>query len=116
MKPKGRPQKIRFVEKMPKIYQFSPRGRPGRPEEIELSADQLEALRLADYLNFDQAKGAAVLGVSRASFGRILRQTRKLVADALANGKIIRISKSKPNIFLSKSIPDHSSNSPKNAA
>lgn len=106
MKPKGRPQKIRFVEKMPKIYLFSPRGKPGRPEEIELSVDQLEALRLADFLNFDQAKGAGVLGVSRASFGRILRQARKLVADALIHGKIIRILQSRPNVFLSKAPRD----------
>ena len=106
MKPKGRPQKIRFVEKMPTIYQFSPRGKPGRPEEIELSIDQLEALRLADLLSLGQVKGAGALGVSRASFGRILRQARKLVADALIHGKIIRISQSKPNVFLSKTPPD----------
>ena len=91
MKPKGRPKKIRFVEKMPKILQFSPRGKPGRPEEVELKIDQLEALRLADFMNLDQSQGAKALGVSRASFGRILRQARKLVADALSNGKIIRI-------------------------
>ena len=104
MKPKGRPKKARFVQKMPKIYQFSPRGKPGRPEEIELTIDQLEALRLADFLDLHQIKGAAVLGVSRASFGRILRQARKLVADALVNGKIIRISTS--SVFLAKNHPD----------
>ncbi len=91
MKPKGRPKKVRFVAKMPKVTQFSPRGRPGRPEEIELTLDQLEALRLADFLNFDQKRGAQELGLSRASFGRILRQARKLVVDALVHAKIIRI-------------------------
>ena len=107
MKPKGRPQKIRFIEKIPKILQFSPRGKPGRPEEIELKMDQLEALRLADFLNLDQSQGAKALGVSRASFGRILRQARRLVADALSNGKIIRILPDRA-VFQSKIRPDFS--------
>ncbi len=91
MKPKGRPQKLRFVQKMPKITQFSPRGKPGRPEEIELTLDQIEALKLADFSGLDQEKGAEIMGISRSSFGRILREARKRSADALANGKIIRI-------------------------
>ena len=48
-KPKGRPKKVRVVETNPKIVQFSPRGRPGRPEEAELSLDEYEAIRLAGF-------------------------------------------------------------------
>jgi len=76
---------------MPKITQFSPRGKPGRPHEIELTVDQYEALKLADYQGFDQSEGAVAMGISRPSFGRILREARKLVTDALVNGKIIKI-------------------------
>ncbi len=92
MKPKGRMPKVRFIGKLPKIVQFSPRGKPGRPEEIELNLDQFEALRLADFEDFDQSIAAKAMGISRPSFGRILRGARKKVADALVNGKIIRIS------------------------
>ena len=91
MVPKGRPKKVRYIQRMPKIVQFSPRGRPGRPDEAELTLDQFEALKLADYQGFSQAQGAMAMRLSRASFGRVLREARKLIADALVNGKIIRI-------------------------
>lgn len=88
---KGRKNKVRFIQKMPKIAQFSPRGKIGRPDEIELRVDQFEAIKLADFQGYDQSQGALQMGISRASFGRILRLGRKIVADALVNGKIIRI-------------------------
>ena len=88
---RGRPKVKRKVQKAPQILQFSPRGRPGRPEEVALALDELEAIRLADYQNFEQIQGAAAMGISRASFGRILRTGRQKVADALSNGKILRI-------------------------
>lgn len=88
---RGRHKKIRYVQKMPKIVQFSPRGRPGRPDEMELRVDQYEALKLADFQGYDQTEGAAHMGISRPSFGRILREARKVVAEAIVNGKIIRI-------------------------
>lgn len=91
MQKRGRPKKVRYIQRMPKITLFSPRGKPGRPDEILLSIDQYEALKLADFQGFDQTQGAIVMKVSRPSFGRILRSARKHVADALVNGKIIKI-------------------------
>ena len=88
---KGRKKKIRLVQSMPKVVQFSPRGKAGRPDEIELKIDQFEALRLADYLGYRQDEAAELMNISRPSFGRILREARGLIADALVNGKIIRI-------------------------
>lgn len=88
---RGRPKKVRYIQRMPKVTQFSPRGKPGRPDEILLSIDQYEALKLADYQGFDQTQGAIVMKVSRPSFGRILREARKRIADAIVNGKIIKI-------------------------
>jgi len=88
---KGRPKKVRYIQNMPRVVQFSPRGRPGRPDEVELTLDEFEAIKLADFQDFNQDEGAMVVRVSRASFGRILRAARKKVADALVNGKIIRI-------------------------
>jgi predicted DNA-binding protein (UPF0251 family) len=88
---KGRRKKIRYIQKMPKIGQFSPRGKPGRPDETELKVDEYEAIKLADFQGYDQSEGAMAMGISRPSFGRILRSGRSVVADALVNGKIIRI-------------------------
>jgi len=91
MKPRGRPQKVRIIENKPKIEQFSPRGKPGRPDEVQLNLDQYEAMKLADFNGLDQVDGAKKMGISRASFGRILREARARVSDAIINGKIIRI-------------------------
>jgi predicted DNA-binding protein (UPF0251 family) len=92
MRPKGRPKKPRKVEKKPQIVVFSPRGRPGRPDEVSLKYEELEALRLADVGGFKQIKAAKRMEVSRQSFGRVLKRARKTVADALVNGKIIRVA------------------------
>lgn len=91
MRKVGRPHKIRMVRNLPKITKFSPRGKPGRPEEVELSLDQLEAFRLADYEGLEQAEGAKIMKISRPSFGRILGRARHVIADGIVNGKIIRI-------------------------
>ena len=88
---RGRPKKVRYVQKMPKITQFSPRGKPGRPDEVYLTLDQFEAIKLADGQGFDQEQGAVAMGISRPTFGRILRAGRKALANALINGKIIKI-------------------------
>ncbi|MBL7131851.1 MAG: DUF134 domain-containing protein [Candidatus Omnitrophica bacterium] len=91
MKPKGRPKKIRLIQEVPKIDQFSPRGKPGRPNEIELSIDQFEAIRLVDYKGLRQSQAARQMGLSRQTVGRILKQAHKRISDAIINGKIIRI-------------------------
>ena len=88
---KGRKKKVRYIQKMPDVVQFSPRGKPGRPDEIELKIDEYEAFKLADYQGYDQSEGAKIMRISRPGFGRILRKARKVVADALVNGKILRI-------------------------
>ena len=91
MKPRGRPEKVRLIQGKPKIAQFSPRGRPGRPDEVELTIDEYEAIRLTDYRGQEQVKACKLMGVSRPTFGRILQKARKKLADGFINGKIIRI-------------------------
>ena len=99
---KGRPKKVRYIQNMPKTLQFSPRGRPGRPEEVELSIDQFEALKLADFQGFSQSEGAVAMQLSRPSFGRLLREARRLTADALVNGKILKIRQGDAQIGVRK--------------
>lgn len=92
MKPRGRPKKIRLVKGEPQIALFSPRGKPGRPDEVELTVDQYEALRLADYKSANHKSAGMLMGVSRQTFERVLKEARKKVADGLVNGKIIRVT------------------------
>jgi predicted DNA-binding protein (UPF0251 family) len=60
-------------------------------EEVALSVDELEALRLADLEGLYHDGAAERMGVSRATFGRIVETARRKVADALVCGKALRI-------------------------
>jgi predicted DNA-binding protein (UPF0251 family) len=91
MQPRGRPKKYRIVKIDPKIAQFSPRGRPGRPDELDLSMDEFEALRLADYVGLPQKEAAKSMHVSQQTFSRILKKAHKSIAYGLINGNTIKI-------------------------
>ncbi|MDD5155875.1 MAG: DUF134 domain-containing protein [Candidatus Omnitrophica bacterium] len=91
MKPKGRPKKYRIVRLDPKISQFSPRGKPGRPDEVVLTMDEFEAIRLADLAAQSQKEAAKSMRISQQTFSRILKKAHIVLADALVNGKIIKI-------------------------
>jgi uncharacterized protein len=93
MKLKGRPIKKRIIHSEPKINQFSPRGKPGRPDEITINIDEFEAIRLADFSGLSQKDSAKSMKVSQQTFSRIIRKARKLLADALIQGKIIRVQR-----------------------
>ena len=53
--------------------------------------DGLEALRLADLEGLYQEEAAKRMGVSRATFARVLTAARQAVSDALVNGKAMAI-------------------------
>lgn len=88
----GRPRKDRLVAFNPTISYFKPRGIPMMElTEVCLTVDEREALRLADLDGLSHEDSGQCMGVSRATFGRILHKARQTVADALINGKAIRI-------------------------
>jgi predicted DNA-binding protein (UPF0251 family) len=88
---RGRPKKYRIVRQDPKITQFSPRGKPGRPDEVVVTTDEFEALRLADYMGLGQKEAAKSMRISQQTFSRIIKRAHKAMADALISGKIIKI-------------------------
>ena len=88
---RGRPQKYRIVKQDPKVSHFSPRGKPGRPDEALLSMDEYEAIRLADFLGLSQKEAAKSMHISQQTFSRILKRGRKITANALVIGKTIKI-------------------------
>ena len=91
MKLRGRPKKYRIIRNDPKITQFSPRGRPGRPDETNLAMDEYEALRLSDHMELSQKQAAQSMRISQQTFSRILKQARRKISGCLVNGKIVRI-------------------------
>lgn len=71
---------------------MKPAGIPARElETVCLGYDEAEALRLADLEGLYQDAAARSMGVSRQTFGRIIESARRKSADALLNGKALRI-------------------------
>ena len=87
-----RPKKYRFVKREPGVTFFKPQGIPLRIlEHALITVDELEALRLSDFLGLSHEEAAQQLKVSRPTVTRMLARAHQAIADALVNGKAIRI-------------------------
>lgn len=87
-----RPQLERIIGREPVVRYYKPRGVPLRElEEVILTEDALEAIRLVDFEGLYQEEAANKMGVSRPTLSRILEIGRMSLADAIVNGKAIRI-------------------------
>ena len=88
----GRPKHCRRIGFLPDSKYFKPRGIPlSVLEEIILTVDECEALRLADLEGLYQEQAAEKMAVSRQTFGRIIESAHKKVAEALVEGKALKI-------------------------
>ncbi len=102
----SRPVKCRHVQCHPDAVYFKPRAVPLCDlEKLVLTYDELEALRLADLEGLYQEDAAARMQISRQTFGNIVKTAHRKVADALVNGKAIRIeggvcSVAKKEVFI----------------
>ena len=89
-----RPIKPRRVFFDPNITYFKPRAVPlSELEEVSLTIDELEALRLCDLRNLEQTEAAKKMKVSQSTLQRILTAARRKIAEALSEGKAIKIIK-----------------------
>ncbi|BET67287.1 hypothetical protein ASA1KI_22050 [Opitutales bacterium ASA1] len=87
-----RPPSPRRITHAPPAVYFKPAGIPIRDlDEIELGADELEALRLADVEDLYHTDAAARMAVSRQTFDRIVRRAHVKIATALVHGHALRI-------------------------
>ena len=88
----ARPRNCRRVGSMPGSNYYKPRGIPlSMLEEVILSVDEFEAIRLADLEGLYQEEAAERMNVSRQTFGRIVEMARRKVAEALVEGKALKI-------------------------
>lgn len=87
-----RPRRCRKIRCNPDTNYFKPRGIPvDMLEEINLTLDELEAIRLADFDNLYQEDAAKKMNISRQTFGNIIERAHKKIADALLNAKALKI-------------------------
>lgn len=88
----ARPTKWRRVAFIPQVAYFKPAGIPlGALQEVGLTVEEVEAVRLKDLEGLEQEDCAQRMHISRPTFHRVLGSARRKIADALINGKAMRI-------------------------
>ena len=89
----SRPPKCRRVNCLPGVNHFKPAGIPLRLlEEVNVSIEEVEAIRLKDIEGLEQEQCAQSMHISRATFQRVLESARRKIADAVFHGKAIKIA------------------------
>ncbi|HPF30997.1 MAG TPA: DUF134 domain-containing protein [Candidatus Saccharibacteria bacterium] len=89
-----RPRLCRNIEFYPNVTYFKPQGVPMRClEYVELTTEEVEAFRLRHINELDQKQAALKMETSQSTYQRILYSAYKKIADALINGKAIKITK-----------------------
>jgi len=87
-----RPCCLRHIGFTPNAGLFRPAGIPVCAlEQVTLTLDEVEALRLADLNGLYQEQAAREMEISRPTFSRIIEAARRKVADALIYGKALRL-------------------------
>ena len=89
-----RPRLYRRVKFNPDITYFKPQGVPMRHIElVELTVEEIEALRLKNIENLNQLECAKKMKTSQSTFQRILSSAYKKISEAIIKGKAIKIIK-----------------------
>ena len=86
----ARPVKSRRICGLPEVTEFFPGDGEAR-EAVVLTLDEFEAIRLIDRLELSQEDCAAQMNVARTTVQYIYDSARKKLAEALVEGKGIRI-------------------------
>lgn len=89
----ARPLNCRKVECLPGSSYYKPRGIPlSGLEEVVLTVDEFEAIRLADFESLYQEEAAEHMKISRPTFGRIIESAHRKIAEALVQCKALKIA------------------------
>jgi uncharacterized protein len=87
-----RPRKCRWIGCKPNSYYFKPRGIPMMLlEEINLTLDEFEAIRLADLDGLYQEEASQKMKISRPTFTRLIESAHKKIAEAIVKAKALKI-------------------------
>jgi len=94
MKRLGRPCLRRRISSQINSYYFKPQGIPmSSLDIIELTIEEVEAMRLKNIKNLDQIECARQMKTSQSTFQRILSSAYKKISQAIVEGKAIKIIK-----------------------
>jgi len=88
-----RPQKERIIFKQPIFTRFKPAGiKASVLERIDLTIDEYEAIRLADYLGYNHLNASKEMNISRSTFSRLVDKARNKIASFIIEGKELDIA------------------------
>ncbi|MGH4125402.1 MAG: DUF134 domain-containing protein [Clostridium sp.] len=88
----ARPRKWRRVCNLPGVNKFGPIGiSENECEQIIMTVEEYETIRLMDLSGLNQAETAEAMGVARSTVQRIYDDARRKFADSLVNGKVLVI-------------------------
>ena len=87
-----RPVKCRRIACMPGVTYFKPVGIPMRMlDEVSISVEELEAMRLRDIEKLKQQQCARLMDISRSTYQRVLSSARGKITGAIIKGRAIKI-------------------------
>lgn len=86
----GRRVKCRRICEMPKVEEFAPANIRCQ-EEIEMTVDEFETIRLIDHQGYSQEECARQMNVARTTVQSIYDSARKKLAEVLVEGKKLKI-------------------------
>lgn len=86
-----RQKRPRWISEHPEVTGLLPQGTTEMGETI-MSLEEFEAIKLSDYLGLDQSEAAQQMNISRQTFGRVLKQARYNLSEALVTGKRLLIT------------------------
>jgi len=87
-----RPRMCRRLKFRPKAKYFKPQGIPmSQLEEVSLSKEELEAVKLKDFDGLEQIEAAEKMNTSQSTFQRILSSARKKISESIIRGKALKI-------------------------
>ena len=88
----ARPKIKKIIETVPVHAYFKPQGIPmTKLKIINLSLEEIEALKLKDMQNLDQETAAEKMGISRSTFQRVIKSARHKLVKSVVEGKALKV-------------------------
>jgi predicted DNA-binding protein (UPF0251 family) len=88
---RGRFPKPVTIPTPPRVDQFIPQPKASVPA-ISIEPAEMEALRLVDLEGLSQEQAGIEMGVSRGTIWRLVQSARRKIAQALTEGRILRVT------------------------
>lgn len=90
---RGRPRVNQSLAGSPSPRCYEPQCYPNEERDsVEILPEQMAVLDLIDVKGFTQEEAAALMGISRKTVWRDIHEARRMIIDALLNGKSIRVN------------------------